>query len=97
MSAHSPGPWRWDSSPNECDSPLVLYDAQGFVVLPLSPECRKLHGPDLELIARAPDLLRERDELLAALKRCLNAGPDGVELARRLDECAALVRRIEGK
>lgn len=80
MSAHSPGPWRWEA----WDEGDVLLDPDGDPVVTGEFTCSAANA---RLIAAAP-------ELLAALTDAVDCADDGAGARREC--WMALIRRIEG-
>lgn len=63
---HTPAPWRISSVPR---SPYLIYGSNNYAVA----DCKVFHGKtnikaDMTLIAAAPDLLREMENLVKALE-----------------------------
>jgi len=61
--AHSPGPWRWDSS-----GAPILEDANGTFILAV--EMGRTDDADARLIAAAPELLVRFKRRVAVCKDC---------------------------
>jgi len=91
VSQHTPGPWAWQKFGKEwCLTgqhsmrPIVLAVRGGRLTSLVDGLLRPLDPfhPDAQLIASAPDLLRQRDELLAACKMAFDymCGPSVEEL-----------------
>ena len=99
MSEHSPGPWAW----GQRDGELRLYGAGGRVIATGDYRrgiCVQGEG-NAALIASAPTLKAERDELLAALKHVTDCTEEeAYQSGYQCDRCDAyrdLIRRIEGQ
>jgi hypothetical protein len=105
--SHSPGPWKWEAAYEGAD--LWLRHSNSTVDKPLGDCVLIAEGgkwppsaEDARLIASAPTLLAERDELLAALKWAMSI----LDAQSKCDEgCAdgcsnykarAIIDRIEG-
>ena len=79
MSQFTPGPWTWNERPHECSTYHELTGSDGEKVIESAEyegcwlSNHKHTDANAALIARAPDLLRERDELREALVACAAA------------------------
>ena len=71
---HTPGPWRWDDEYKGCRTELMgpNYDtvasAEDRSGYPYTDAAIEISRADAELIAAAPDLLAERNQLREALE-----------------------------
>ena len=74
MSQFTPGPWTWNERPHECSTYHELTGSDGEKVIESAEyegcwlSNHKHTEANADLIARAPTLLRERDELREALE-----------------------------
>jgi len=95
---HAPGPWEVSN----LSGGRRIFDARGcevaYVWRPDGPSPFHV-GPNAYLIADAPTLLRQRDELLAALKDLLRdmETPRTAKASAAWDRARAVVAKAEGK
>ena len=91
MSQHTPGPWKSEYVANStwaicCPSSALTAERRSEIVAVIEDRVgynpRSEHQANAILIASAPDLLRQRDELLAACKMAFDymCGPSVEEL-----------------
>jgi len=95
---HSPGPWEV----SDLSGGRRIYDAHGCEVAYVNKRegLSPFHTPpNAYLIADAPTLLRQRDELLAALKDLLRdmETPRSGKATVAWDRARTVVAKVEGK
>ena len=103
--SHAPGPWRitgesYDEDSNPVPQPWGLEDSEGRTIFSTGGgEYTHPDWPTMQLIASAPDLLRERDEWRAKWEAleieraacCAQMEQERDEARAALRECAHLV------
>lgn len=89
MTAHSPGPWRWEPRIIDGDHWMVLVNPEGRPVLhvPVVDNTAGL-STDARLIAAAPELLEHLRQWLEL---------HGTETSHLAADTRALIARMEGK